>query len=101
MGRWWDGGSPNLRRRAACAGCTTDATCSEAWTVPRAGARTAGKELQEAPGRTSAQTQLLPGNDDPLDLAGALIDLGDLGVPEVTLDRKLFRVADTPVDLDR
>src|SRR5439155_25829608 len=41
------------------------------------------------------------GDDDPLDLARALIDLGDLRVAVVALDLELPRVPVTDEDLDR
>src|SRR4051794_5777317 len=41
------------------------------------------------------------GDDEPLDLAGALVDLGDLGVAVVALDRELLGVAVAAEDLDR
>src|SRR5262249_37256482 len=42
-----------------------------------------------------------PGDHEPLDLARALVDLGDLGVAVVALDRELLRVAVAAEDLDR
>src|SRR5690606_29635923 len=49
----------------------------------------------------SAQPRLMPGNDQPLDLAGALVDFGDLGVAEIALDRHFLRIAHAGVDLHR
>src|SRR4051794_1823486 len=46
------------------------------------------------------EAQDLAGDDEPLDLAGALADLGQLGVPQVALDRILGHVAVAAVDLD-
>src|SRR5919107_3643139 len=40
-------------------------------------------------------------DDKALDLAGALVDLGDLRVPVVALGRELLRVAVAAEDLDR
>src|SRR6185503_20725922 len=36
---------------------------------------------------------------DPLDFAGPFVDLGDLGVPEIPLDREVLDVSDAAVDL--
>jgi hypothetical protein len=47
------------------------------------------------------QPQLGAADDQALDLAGAFVDLGDLGVAEVALDRVFLAVADPAVDLDR
>src|SRR5690606_29773421 len=52
-------------------------------------------------GPASAQPGLMPGDHQPLDLAGRLVDLGDLGVAEVALDRHLLRIAHAAVDLQR
>src|SRR5687767_8153895 len=41
------------------------------------------------------------GDDEPLDLARALVDLGDLGVAVVALGGELLRVAVAAEDLDR
>ena len=41
------------------------------------------------------------GDDDPLDLVGPLVNLGDLGVPEHALDRVLVDVAVAAEHLDR
>src|SRR5437764_3891389 len=41
------------------------------------------------------------GDHEPLDLARALVDLGDLGVAVIALGRELLRVAVTAEDLDR
>src|SRR5438034_2761044 len=41
------------------------------------------------------------GDDEPLDLARALVDLRDLRVAVVALDRELLRVAVAAEDLDR
>src|SRR3954447_7434633 len=41
------------------------------------------------------------GDHEPLDLARALVDLGDLGVAVVALGRELLRVAVAAEDLDR
>src|SRR5690606_37755501 len=43
----------------------------------------------------------LPGDDQPLDLAGALADLGELRIPPVAGDRQVLHVAGPAVDLDR
>src|SRR4051812_47978078 len=42
-----------------------------------------------------------PSDDDALDLRGPLVDLRDLRVAVVALDRELFRVAVAPEDLNR
>src|SRR3569832_2273389 len=42
-----------------------------------------------------------PRDHEPLDLARALVDLGDLRVPVVALDRELLGVAVAAEDLDR
>src|SRR5829696_3833782 len=42
-----------------------------------------------------------PRDDEALDLRGALVDLGDLGVAVVALGRELLRVAIAAEDLDR
>src|SRR6185369_10736415 len=47
----------------------------------------------------SAQTCLVARNHHALDLARAFIDLGDLRVAEVALERHLFRVPHAAVDL--
>src|SRR6266516_6855531 len=46
-------------------------------------------------------SQKMPGDDQPLDLGGALVDRGDLRVAEVALDGRLAHVAVAAVDLDR
>src|SRR6185437_7809014 len=51
--------------------------------------------------RSSAQTRLRPRDHQPLDLAGALVDLGDLGVAEVALQRHLLGITHAAVDLHR
>src|SRR5919106_1080298 len=43
--------------------------------------------------RWPSRAQQLLGDDEPLDLAGALVDLHDLGVTHEALDRELARVA--------
>src|SRR5579872_3555434 len=45
--------------------------------------------------------QNLPRDDEPLDLTRPLVDLGDLRVAVVALDRELLRVAVAAEDLDR
>ena len=45
--------------------------------------------------------QAAPRDDEPLDLARPLSDLGQLGVAQVALDRVLGHVAVAAVDLDR
>src|SRR5712692_5762943 len=47
------------------------------------------------------QSQLLPRNDHPLDLAGAFVNLGDLRIAEVAFDWQFFGIAHTAVDLHR
>ena len=68
----------------------------------RAGCADAGHAGRgAAPGSRSgsAQAGLVAGDDQALDLAGAFVDLGDLGVAEIALDRHLLRVAHAAVDL--
>src|SRR5690606_19299310 len=58
--------------------------------------RTGGSVRSEGHGRTghrSAQPGLVAGDDQTLDLAGAFVDLGDLGIAEVALDRHFLAVA--------
>src|SRR4051794_41201703 len=50
---------------------------------------------------TGEISQQATGNHQPLDLAGALVELGDLGVAVVALDGELLRVAVAAEDLDR
>src|SRR5712675_1425551 len=57
--------------------------------------------IDPPPWRPSALSQQCVGDDQPLDLAGPLVDLGDPRVAEVALDVELFRVAHPPVDLER
>src|ERR671927_2030609 len=52
-------------------------------------------------GTGGLQTEDRPRDDDALDLARPLVDLGDLRVPVVALDRELLRVAVAAEDLDR
>src|SRR5688572_25698111 len=47
----------------------------------------------------SAQAGFVAGDHQALDLAGAFVDLGDLRVAEVTLDRHFLRIAHAGVDL--
>src|SRR3954447_11494571 len=47
------------------------------------------------------QPERLPRDDEPLDLGGALVDLGDLGVAVVALHRELAGVAVAAEHLDR
>src|SRR4026208_2343714 len=42
-----------------------------------------------------------PGDDEALDLVGPLVDLRDLRVPHVLLDRVVLAVAVAPEELDR
>src|SRR3546814_3842110 len=49
----------------------------------------------------SAQPGFVAGDDQALDFAGALVDLGDLGVAEVALDRPFLRITHAGVDLPR
>src|SRR3546814_4526175 len=49
----------------------------------------------------SAQPGFVAGDDQALDFAGALVDLGDLGVAEVALDRHFLRITHAGVDLHR
>src|SRR3990172_11478353 len=46
------------------------------------------------------ESQLAARDHHPLNFAGAFIDLRDLGVAEVALDRKLAAVTDSSMDLD-
>src|SRR5919106_2934480 len=70
-------------------------TCPSAWHLLSAGVGgRAGRRL-------TLQLQDLPRDHDPLDLARALVDLGDLRVAVVPLDRELLRVAVAAEDLDR
>src|SRR6185437_6985396 len=52
-------------------------------------------------GRPLLQPEDRAGDDEPLDLARSLVDLGDLRVAVVALDRELLRVAVAAEDLDR
>src|SRR5919205_3803594 len=52
-------------------------------------------------GTGGLQTEDRPRDDDALDLARALVDLGDLRVAVVALDRELLRVPVAAEDLDR
>src|SRR5687767_12278408 len=54
-----------------------------------------------APDARSARSGFVARDDEPLDLRGALVDLGDLGVSEITLERHLLRVTHAAVDLHR
>src|SRR5436305_5405474 len=49
---------------------------------------------------SSGVGQQAPRNDDALNLVGALVDLGDLGVPEVPLHREVLDVAIPAEELD-
>src|SRR5437868_9641415 len=51
--------------------------------------------------RALGQPEDLARDHEPLDLARALVDLGDLRVAVVALDRELLRVAVAPEHLDR
>src|SRR3954469_18744509 len=57
-----------------------------------------GGSLGVQAGRLAEQR---PGDDQALDLAGALVDLRDLGVAVVALGGELLRVAVAAQDLDR
>src|SRR5438477_518100 len=59
------------------------------------------RDRRRALGRALLQAQQLAVDDEPLDLARALVDLGDLGVAVVALDRELLRVPVAAEDLDR
>src|SRR5215207_3106585 len=52
------------------------------------------------PGRLLAFGQDMAGDDDLLDLAGAVVDLGHLGVAEIAFDVVPFQVATTAENLD-
>src|SRR5262245_6000930 len=74
----------------------------------RAGARstrpsrpTVGEVDGSAHERALGQSENRARDHEPLDLARALVDLGDLGVAVVALDRELLRVAVAAEDLDR
>ena len=56
---------------------------------------------RRAPRSADPQAQDLARDHEALDLAGALADLGELGVAQVALDRVLGHVAVAAVDLDR
>src|SRR4029453_8126485 len=51
--------------------------------------------------RALPEAQDVAGDDHALDFGGALADLGELGVAEDSLDRKLRDVTGPPVDLER
>ena len=78
-------------------------TCSDCFAIAMAttmaakGARGARDSLRLARGLAEQRA----GDDQALDLAGALVDLGDLGVAVVALDRELLGVAVAAEDLDR
>src|SRR6266536_114560 len=54
-----------------------------------------------SPDRQPGVFENLPGDDEPVNLARAFVDLRDPGVPEIPLDRILLRITVTSVNLQR
>ena len=95
--RWHRGPVPDPARRGTSGAiCRGGAGQQSLRRVGRPGiARAAFRRLLDA------EVQHLPADHQPLDLAGALADLGQLGVAQVALDLVLLDVAVAAVDLDR
>src|SRR5690606_32159196 len=101
-------GSVSSRSCGAATGITWSRTkrCASAWNCFCSGESSKSiTPLPSAPGRRGrSPLQLpveLPVYDHPLDLAGALVDLGDARVPEVALHREVLGVTVTAEDLHR
>ena len=86
------------RHRRSCTGRNRagSAYCPE--TLPPA---SAGAEPAGGPRAGADPHEQLAGHDDALDLVGALVDLGDLGVAHHPLEREVRRVAGAAEQLDR
>src|SRR5882672_5661750 len=109
------GASPPVRARARASRKPPRGT----WWGPPAAAGTAPPAARGSPSRRARRARSpssrhatwvssrpclaeeLARDHDPLDLRGALVDLGDLGVPEVALHGELARVAVATVHLHR
>src|SRR5262249_6465705 len=70
--------------------------CSERWSAPTPPPRKTWKPNRPY---SSSVLEQASGNDHPLNLAGALIDLGDPSVPHMALGVEFFAVPLTAVDL--
>src|SRR5574340_139288 len=65
--------------------------CAPCWPATRVSAGAAAE---------SGRAQFRPRDHQPLNLAGSLIDLGDLGIPEIAFHGQLATVSHATVDLD-
>ena len=94
-------GSAPLLRAARAATPSSSPTARRTWSASPTSATSGGPPSSARASARDAEAEHRAGDHEPLDLARALVDLRDLRVAVVALDRELLRVPVAAEDLDR